>query len=111
MKKNPVRAIIFGRIMTVKTALKIWKKVDNAEDSKIRWYLGSDVDARILFFKQYRDFDGHGLTKPERRLQLKLERLKTEKGKFVSWESWLHDVFCFGNMSEDFQEKIKRLKK
>ncbi len=71
------------------------------------FYLSSDVDARIKFYQEHKD--DIGKDKKDWFQKLWIEYLKENKENiFVAWKDWLF-LFCFGDMNEDFREKIKRL--
>jgi hypothetical protein len=69
-------------------------------------YLKSDVDARIKFYKEnHPEYPYPSIGDIPDWLWV-----LWDKSKFNRYPDFLF-VFCFGDMNEDFREKIKRLKK
>jgi hypothetical protein len=65
-------------------------------------YRKDDVDARMKIYKKYRhnrnDFVSSGGT-------------FLCPANYSAFQDWLFDVFCFGDMQENFAEKIKEMEK
>lgn len=98
--------------MTVKTGKEIsikcspWlrmTKKDTDDRNKAldeKYYPFLDVDARIKFYQQYCNSA----------LPIWLSRVWMKTGIGEHYDRWFFN-FCFDNMKEDFQKKIKRLSK
>jgi hypothetical protein len=72
----------------------------------LRFYSVSDVDARIKFYKEnHPEYPYPSIGDIPDWLWV-----LWDKSKFNRYPDFLF-VFCFGDMNEDFREKIKRLKK
>lgn len=97
--------------MVVKTGRQIVLRQCGEEFSAEKWYLASDIDKRVEFYKKYKK-EKELLMSEETRVFLVWIHLhnegdfKTQQELDDSYEEWLFN-FCFSNLDKDFEEMIK----